>query len=124
VQFGRRPQDIAFAAGDRAIFLELHNASTKAAPPEAPSDLPDPADFWKYIEKAGTGTGAGGGGGGSQGGAQGGTGGGWGQDEEGVLRPPERSGPGGPPRAQAPKSDNPRENFERCATKRSLVCVT
>ena len=51
MQFGRRPQDIAFAAGNREIFTELHNAA-RAAPEPADSNIPDPSDFWKYIENA------------------------------------------------------------------------
>jgi hypothetical protein len=91
VQYGRRPQDIAFAAGNKDVFLLLHEAAEKRSPQESPANLPDPADFWKYIEKSAP-TPA---------------------DTTGVphaeepLRPPPRTAPGGFP--QLPKS---RQEFE------------
>jgi hypothetical protein len=49
LQFGRRPQDIAFAAGNREAFIELHTAAGQQ-PAAEDKALPNPEDFWKYIE--------------------------------------------------------------------------
>lgn len=90
VQFGRTPADLAFAAGNRAMFAVLHEATQKAAAaavaPEDTPDIPDPSEFWQYIK------------------------------EQGEARPtaaaPTAQGPLNPQGKAQPKPPHPREQFE------------
>lgn len=55
MQFGRTPADLAFAAGNRAVFALLHEATQAAAAavtaPEDTPDIPDPSEFWQYLQQ-------------------------------------------------------------------------
>lgn len=55
MQFGRTPADLAFAAGNRAVFALLHEATQAAAAavtaPEDTSEIPDPSEFWQYLQQ-------------------------------------------------------------------------
>lgn len=57
MQFGRTPSDLAFAAGNRKVFAVLHEATQKAAAsvaaPEEEPEIPDPSEFWEYLQKQG-----------------------------------------------------------------------
>eukprot|EP00892_Ulva_mutabilis_P006882 jgi/Ulvmu1/4566/UM002_0294.1 len=59
-RFGRTPADLAFAAGNRTVFAMLHEATQKAAASAAASaavdtsDIPDPSEFWQYLQTQST----------------------------------------------------------------------
>jgi hypothetical protein len=99
MQYGRRPEDIAFSAGNRGLYHALRDAS-KAATDSMPSGAPDPNDFWSFIDKSSPAPGAANDG----------------RAPESDLRPPTHADPTAQ-RQNEPqmgqKSDNPRENFEK-----------